>query len=738
MSDILRDRVISALGDAYEVEGELGRGGMGVVYRATDRKLRRSVAVKVLPPELAYRDDVRQRFLREAQTAAQLNHPNIVPIYAVEERGGLVCFVMALVDGESVGARIGRERLPSVTDVTAILVGVADALAYAHARGIVHRDIKPDNILVDRHSGRAMVTDFGIARAAEGDSRLTVTGIAVGTPAYMSPEQAMGEREIDGRSDVYSLAVVGYQLLSGELPFRATNTPSMLMKHISETPRPLPERRPELPPALVTAVERAMAKKPNERWPGASEFRDALQAAAHAAPRIAFPHPPAPDAPLPSPHAPPGPFAAAPPRAGDARPEGERLSSAWKRPAARGEGIDGRVRDILNPRHRGAGHAEERATERGGARTNDRGREPGGGRDEGGRLVGPLRGASDGGGARGAADAARDAVDAANAGWRARGAGGAGAPLAPVPPWMPESWRNARRHARAVNRAERGWVEGIESGGPFGRPTIAERIISFRRRAASAAVTVGMLATINAFTGGAPWFLIPTFFIGLGVLRRSASLWAEGVRFKDIFGKDATKALQAAGNAQRLAALPSPGDYAQRLASPDVLSGSYGPQVRRAASDRMAIHEVLAKLSKADKDLIPDVAPTVDALAERVGSIAQALHRLDEDVRPSAIEELRRRIAGVKGQPESRESEQKLQLLERQLSTMTDLLGRRETLVAQLDSAALMLQNMRLDMIALRSAGVQSALDDVSSATQEARALSRDIGHVLDAAREIR
>ena len=141
MSDILRDRVISALGDAYEVEGELGRGGMGVVYRATDRKLRRSVAVKVLPPELAYRDDVRQRFLREAQTAAQLNHPNIVPIYAVEERGGLVCVVMALVDGESVGARIGRERLPSVTDVTAILVGVADALAYAHARGIVHRDI---------------------------------------------------------------------------------------------------------------------------------------------------------------------------------------------------------------------------------------------------------------------------------------------------------------------------------------------------------------------------------------------------------------------------------------------------------------------------------------------------------------------------------------------------------------------------------------------------------------------
>jgi serine/threonine-protein kinase len=152
----------------------------------------------------------------------------------------------------------------------------------------------------------------------------------------------------------------------------------------------------------------------------------------------------------------------------------------------------------------------------------------------------------------------------------------------------------------------------------------------------------------------------------------------------------------------------------------------------------MASQEVLAKLSKADKEMIPDVSPTVDALAERVGSVAQALHRLDEDVRPSAIEELRMRINDAKRQPESREREQKLQLLERQLSTMTDLLGRRETLVSQLDSAALMLQNMRLDMIALRSAGVQSAIDDVSSATQEARALSRDIAHVLDAAKEIR
>jgi serine/threonine protein kinase len=169
MSDVLRERVTAALSDAYEVGREVGRGGMGVVYRATDRKLRREVAIKVLPPELAYREDVKQRFLREAQTAAQLSHANIVPIYAVEEREGLVCFVMALVDGESLASRIARERHLSPEFTAETLRAVADALGYAHGRGIVHRDVKPDNILLDRHTGRPMVTDFGIARAAEGD-----------------------------------------------------------------------------------------------------------------------------------------------------------------------------------------------------------------------------------------------------------------------------------------------------------------------------------------------------------------------------------------------------------------------------------------------------------------------------------------------------------------------------------------------------------------------------------------
>jgi serine/threonine-protein kinase len=207
--DFLLDRLVAAVGAQYLVDAEIGRGGMAVVYRATDVRLNRRVAIKLLPPELAFNPDVRERFLREAQTSAQLTHPHIVPIYTVDERDGLVYFVMALVDGESLAQRLAREPQLPIADARLILADVADALAYAHGRGVVHRDVKPDNVMIDRVTGRAVVTDFGIARATAGDSRLTVTGVAVGTPAYMSPEQAMGERELDGRSDIYSLGVVG-------------------------------------------------------------------------------------------------------------------------------------------------------------------------------------------------------------------------------------------------------------------------------------------------------------------------------------------------------------------------------------------------------------------------------------------------------------------------------------------------------------------------------------------------
>src|SRR5215218_5739703 len=186
MTDSLDDRVIAALADHYEIEGEIGRGGMSVVYRARDIRLNRLVAVKVLPPELAYDPAIRVRFTREAQTSARLAHPHIVPIYDVGDRDGIAYFVMALVGGGNLAALLAHEPRPALAQVRAILTDVCDALAYAHLRGVIHRDVKPDNVLLDEHSGRALVTDFGIAWAIEAGTRLTVTGSAVGTPTYMS------------------------------------------------------------------------------------------------------------------------------------------------------------------------------------------------------------------------------------------------------------------------------------------------------------------------------------------------------------------------------------------------------------------------------------------------------------------------------------------------------------------------------------------------------------------------
>jgi serine/threonine protein kinase len=275
----LRDHVARVLSANYELDREIGRGGMGIVYKAKDKRLKRPVAVKLLPPELAFRGEIRSRFLKEAETAAQLSHPNIVPIYSVDERDGLVFFVMAFVDGENLGARLHTQGRLDSTEARRIMKEVAEALAYAHERGVVHRDIKPDNILLcSDDDGRVMVTDFGIARAVtEGaDSRLTATGMAIGTPAYMSPEQSMGEREIDGRSDLYALGVVGYQMLSGELPFNASSTPALLVKQISERPTPVDVHRPDAPPDLARAVMMLLEKEPANRFPTADALVIAL------------------------------------------------------------------------------------------------------------------------------------------------------------------------------------------------------------------------------------------------------------------------------------------------------------------------------------------------------------------------------------------------------------------------------------------------------------------------------
>src|SRR6476646_7561281 len=276
--DELGTHVANSLSAIYELESEIGRGGMGIVYSARDKRLKRHVAIKVLPPELAFRADIKSRFLREAETAAQLNHPNIVPIYTVEEKDNLVFFVMALITGENLGTHLAHNGAMPPVEVRRILREVADALAFAHHRNVIHRDIKPDNILLDSDSGRAMVTDFGIARALtdKGDSRLTATGMAIGTPAYMSPEQSAGESDIDGRSDLYSLGVVGYQMACGDLPFNAPNTPSMLVKHLSERPVPVEDRRLDLPPDLARVIMILLEKDPANRFPDATSVVTAL------------------------------------------------------------------------------------------------------------------------------------------------------------------------------------------------------------------------------------------------------------------------------------------------------------------------------------------------------------------------------------------------------------------------------------------------------------------------------
>lgn len=268
-----------ALGEAYTLEGEIGRGGMGVVYRARDERLHRRVAIKALPPELAFSSEIRARFTREAQTAARLAHPHIVPIHDVGEGKGIVYFVMGLIEGESLAARIRRRGRVPAEEARRIMRETVDALSAAHALSVIHRDIKPDNILLEGTRGRVMVTDFGIAKALTATSSATLTsaGMAIGTPSYMSPEQAAGEREIDGRSDLYSVGIVAYQMLSGELPFNAPTVAGILMKHITEPAPLLHEKFDDIPEDLSLAVARCLEKDPENRWPSADAMRRALE-----------------------------------------------------------------------------------------------------------------------------------------------------------------------------------------------------------------------------------------------------------------------------------------------------------------------------------------------------------------------------------------------------------------------------------------------------------------------------
>ena len=276
----LSSRLATALAGRYQIEREIGRGGMATVHLARDLRHGRWVAIKVLREELAAAVGA-ERFLEEIRVTASLQHPHILPLFDSGSAAGLVWYVMPFVEGETLRSRLARERRLAVEDAVQLVREMADALEYAHRHGVVHRDVKPENVLLQ--SGHALVADFGIALALEnaGGARLTRTGITLGTPSYMAPEQAAGDRPIDARTDVYALGAVLHEMLAGESPLAAASHQDLWGKSMMHAPAmSLATRRADVSPSLDAAVRRALAREPDDRFPSAMAFAAALEKSA--------------------------------------------------------------------------------------------------------------------------------------------------------------------------------------------------------------------------------------------------------------------------------------------------------------------------------------------------------------------------------------------------------------------------------------------------------------------------
>lgn len=612
----LMGRLSRALGTAYTVDSEIGRGGMGVVYNARDERLKRRVAIKVLPPELAFREEIRLRFLREAETAARLSHPHIVPIFSVGEGpDGLVYFIMAFVDGEPLSGKLQRRGTLPPEEARRVMLETVDALGAAHALGIVHRDVKPDNILLEGSRGRVMVTDFGIAKAlssATGPGTLTGTGVAIGTPHYMSPEQALGEREIDGRSDLYSLGVVGYQMLVGELPFSAPTVPGLLMKQITEEAPDITLKRSDCPAELSACVMRCLDKDPEKRWPTADALRRALESRSTPAFR-------------PSP-----------------RPTSNRMT--------------------------GAGSAR-----------------PG--------SAGTVR--------------------------------PSGRPALPVPHSPDVSRGRPPRRLRDRDRDRNAPAQTPGGEAALVKQTRA-KLVSWL------SVASGVLV-VNLFSGGGlNWALFGVGVWGaFSVVPRFFKLWEAGYSWKDVFYRpaapDAAEARLSPTGSRAILLPASPDDFGAEAVTID--------QVRR---DRQAIFGVVERLPASDRERLPEVTQTVDALLARAENLAKMLNAMSSDLDVDSLPRLDQRMAAVKAQAEGPERDRQLALFERQRQALADLVGKRDGVKEQLESCVLAMQNVRYDLLRLKSAGIGAVLGDLTQATQQARALSRDVDHAIEAAGEVR
>jgi serine/threonine-protein kinase len=636
----LAQRLKETLGEAYTIEGEIGRGGMGVVYRARDERLQRRVAIKVLPPELAFQKDIRERFTREAQTAARLSHPHIVPIHDVGEGAGLVYFVMGYVEGESLGARIKRRGKLPPDEARRIMKETADALSAAHGFSVIHRDIKPDNILLEGTRGRVMVTDFGIAKAVSGSSGATLTGVgvAIGTPQFMSPEQAAGEREIDGRSDIYSLGVVTYQMLTGELPFNAPTVAGILMKQITESAPLLHLSRPEIPEDLSLAVARCLEKDPENRWATADALR---------------------------------------------------------------RGLESRTVGNYRPTSSGMKASTRPNTSAGGSATRPR-----------------------------PSSAQRSPLARPGAGGRDLARRGPNAPRSPVAA-RPASLGDGRwvRNERGewVRRSELEQVPVPDTG----EPKIVQQV---RNQFARWAAVTGGCFLLNLATGilDFPWFLFPAAGMGFPLLKSYAQLWQTGYSWRDVLNRPpAPDAVEAGtgkgGKGRRSLAAPREAEY-----------GPYYDKVKQVHTDRAAILAMMEKLPKADRELLPEVVETTEALYSRAMDLARTLNDLDQGFQTEAKERIRRRLEEMKALEPGEERDRQVSLLEQQLKTAGQLSERRQAIVDRLESSVLAMQNVRFDLIRIRTAGVGGVVNDLTQATQAARALSRDVDHLIEAADEVK
>jgi serine/threonine-protein kinase len=645
-----------------------------------------------------------------------------VPIYGVEERDTLVWIVMALIEGETLGDRLTREGKLAPGEAQRVLSSVSDALAYAHAHGVVHRDIKPDNILLERDTLRVLVTDFGIARAAEGDGRLTLTGVAVGTPTYMSPEQAMGESETDGRSDQYSLGVVAYQMLSGAPPFEATSTPALLLKQVSEPLPPLSSRAAAAPAGMVRAIERALSKKPADRWATVQEFRDALASASptsQRAPLMSLPAigvpavkvPPASAAELAHPAAPPVvPMAPRAPQA-PAAPPALPVPPRPPVPLAGANAVPAWVYGVNSNTPSLALQAElfrQRAMRTAG-------------------TLGFL--------------AFINAVTSPQFAWVMFPAFGMLMGLQAK--WRPLgdaglSFMSVMRNRDAVKAA------GIEGSVPVTlfSNSLAGRARRFVRRVKTAAVSAGVSAV--SLIVGANAEIGPLFvpFVGAGALaivslisawRAYRPLGQLGFKMTEVF-RGTWRDSDAARTATLAFRLRE--EEVSQLAPPDVVMGAHGERLRLAVDDRTAIRQQMGRLGDDERSVLPDMLPTVEALVQRVSELATALHRLDRDMGMVADGSLDARIADLRRQRVP-DNDRTLALLLQQRQSLSELEGRRTALRSQLESASLSLQTLRLDVLRLGSLGLEvPTLPRSGHATEQARALSKDLAYLLDGARE--